>query len=282
MKTLPLKEKLRLIDDDKESPSIRKQCDLLGINRGTLYYKPKPKIKTANLKILKRMDEIYTEFPEYGYRRQYEQLVLEEFQIGKERVRQYMKILGLEAQYPKPKTSKPNKEHSIFPYLLRNLPILSPNHVWAADITYIRLKSGFCYLFAIIDWYSRYIVSWKLSNSMDVFFCLDGLKDALKQGFRPIIFNTDQGSQFTSMAFTMMLLENHIQISHDSVGRWQDNVMIERFWRTLKVDNVYREDYATPCQARDGIGLFIDKYNRKRLHSSLGYKTPFEVFSSLN
>ena len=268
--------------ENKSQLSIREQCDLLNITRSFLYYEPVAKYTNEDLAILHRMDQIYTKCPMYGYRRQYETLISEHFQIGLDRVRQYMRILGLDAIYPKKKTSIPNKEHLIFPYLLKGVSITYPNQVWAIDITYIRLVGGFCYLVALIDWYSRYILSWQLSNCLDKDFCIDTLENALGQYPHPKIHNSDQGSQFTSLAFTGILAHHNIDISMDSVGRWVDNVIIERWFRTLKYEDVYINDYRTIKDVKEGCGRYINFYNTERIHSSLQYKTPHQIYWSLN
>ncbi|NRA22873.1 MAG: IS3 family transposase [Oceanospirillaceae bacterium] len=262
--------------------SKREKCHILDISRSFLYYKPSVTFSEEDLSILNRMDEIYTECPMYGYRRQYETLISEQFHIGIDRVRQYMKVLGIEAIYPKRNTSIPNKKHLIYPYLLKGLSIDHPNHVWAIDITYIRLTGGFCYLVALIDWYSRYILSWRLSNCLDKDFCIEALEDALMRYPLPKICNSDQGSQFTSLAFTGVLSGQKIKISMDSVGRWADNIIIERWFRTLKYEDVYINDYASMKDIQTGCDRYINFYNTKRIHSSLAYKTPHQIYWSLN
>ena len=225
------------------------------------------------------MDEIYTKYPFYGYRRQYLELIKEQFSIGMERVRKYMRILDLETFYPKKKTTIANKKHKIYPYLLRNLKINKSNKVWAADITYIRLERGFCYLVAIIDWFSRYILSWQLSNSLDITFCQVALEEALKKYSAPDIFNTDQGSQFTSQDFTKILMGNGIKISMDGKGRWADNVIIERFFRSLKQEKIYLYPYVTVSDVRVGCDEYMKFYNFERPHSSLENKLPVELYN---
>lgn len=262
--------------------SIARQSQLLGISRSGLYYKRKPTLSQEDQKILNRMDEIYTQSPFYGYRKYYEQLMRDQFKIGVHRVRKFMKILDLSVIYPKKKTTLANKNHGVYPYLLKDMTIKSPNQVWAGDITYIRLEGGFCYLVAIIDWYSRYILSWRISNTLDTQFCLDALDEALRQYPAPSIFNSDQGSQYTSADHTKKLLKNDIKISMDSVGRWADNIIIERFWRSLKVENIYPIGYASPKAARSGCCDYVHFYNRERLHAALGYRTPQEVYLGLN
>ena len=223
-----------------------------------------------------RIDEIFTESPFFGSRRILEGLQREGFSIGRERVQSLMRKMGLIAIYPKPNLSKKHPEHKIYPYLLANVKIIRPHQVWSTDITYIRLRPGFLYLVAIMDWFSRYVLSWRLSNSLDVSFCLEVLEEALEQGC-PDIFNTDQGSQFTSNEFTGLLLSKGIKISMDGKGRAFDNIFTERLWRSVKYEEVYIKDYQAYRDARDGLGNYFSFYNNRRYHQSLGYKTPYEV-----
>jgi len=266
----------------EDTLSVREQCLLLSLCRQGLYYQAQPEYSDLEVRILNRMDEIYTEIPSYGYRRQHQQLESEGFNISPETVRKYMRVLDLKTIYPQKKTTIPNKYHKVYPYLLKDLTISYPNQVWACDITYIRLQGGFCYLVAIIDWYSRYIISWKISNCLDTEFCLEVLKEALKKYPKPVIFNTDQGSQFTSHDFTKILKNNDIKISMDSVGRWADNVIIERWFRTLKYEDVYIKEYGSIKELMNGCIWYIDFYNQKRFHSSLSYQTPSMVYFSEN
>lgn len=262
--------------DDKIS--VRRQSEFLGLNRSTLYYRPVP-MSDEELRLMNRIDELFTKCPFFGSRKLMEYLNLEGFDVGRGKVRSVMRVLGLEAVYPKKKrnTSMPNQEHRIYPYLLRDVDIVRPDHVWSADITYIRLNHGFVYLVAIIDWYSRYVLSWKLSNTLDSGFCVEALRDALKYG-TPEIFNTDQGSQFTSEAFTGLLLESGIQISMDGKGRAMDNIFVERLWRTVKYENVYLNSYGTIPETEFGLGGYFEFYNNDRLHQALKYRTPAEVY----
>jgi putative transposase len=276
-----LNTKQKLVDEDK-NVSIREQCDILDISRTFIYYDPVPTYTEQDIIIMHRMDKIYTKCPMYGYRRQYQTLIAEQFAIGIDKVRKYMNVLDLKAIYPKKNTSIPNKNHLIYPYLLKNLAITYPNHVWAVDITYIKLVGGFCYLVAFIDWYSRYILSWRLSNCLDKGFCLEALEDALGKYGTPNICNSDQGRQFTSLAFTGILADNSINISMDSIGRWADNVIIERWFRTLKYEDIYINEYYSISDVKQGCRNFVDFYNKQRIHSSLGYKTPYQVYCSLN
>lgn len=222
------------------------------------------------------IDEIFTESPFYGSRKILKGLQEEGFNIGRERVQSLMRQMGLRAIYPKPNLTKRHPEHKIYPYLLANVDIVCPNQVWSADITYIRLRLGFLYLVAIMDWYSRYVLSWRLSNSLDVSFCLDALEDALSHGC-PNIFNTDQGSQFTSNDFTGILSSKGIKISMDGRGRVFDNIFTERLWRSVKYEEVYIKGYQDYREVRQGLGSYFPFYNNRRYHQALKYKTPYEV-----
>lgn len=223
-----------------------------------------------------RIDEIFTESPFYGSRKILAGLKREDFIVGRERVQSLMRKMGLRAIYPKPNLSKKHPEHKIYPYLLANVNIVRPNQVWSTDITYIRLRPGFLYLVAIMDWYSRYVLSWRVSNSLDVSFCLEALEDALEQEC-PDIFNTDQGPQFTSQDFTGLLLSKKIKISMDGRGRVFDNIFTERLWRSVKYEEVYIKDYQDYGDVREGLGRYFPFYNNRRYHQALKYKTPYEV-----
>ena len=278
-----LETKRWLIDKEDKELSITEQCKVLGLYKSSLYYKRAPKYSEEDLKILNRMDEIFTEYPYYGYKRLHNQLLREGFDIGKDRVLKYMHVLGLEALYPKKKRglSAPNKEHKIYPYLLKDIEIKRPNHVWAIDITYIRMKGGFVYLVAVIDWYSRYLLSHRISNSLESNFCKEALYEALSLYEKPEIFNSDQGSQFTSNEFTKTLIDNGIRISMDSKGRALDNIIIERFFRTIKYENIYISEYKIVKEVKEGVRKYIKQYNCKRLHQSLEYNTPYEIYSGI-
>lgn len=251
---------------DQQLPSVQRQCDLLGLSRSTAYYQRQadPQRKAFELKLLGLIDELYTDQPcrgRYGMR---DALAEEhDIQVNHKRIRRLMRKLGIEAIYPKPRknTSAANKQHKKYPYLLNNLDINRPDQVWCADITYIRLDGGFVYLVAIMDWYSRCVLSWELSNTMDAAFCVEALQRALSTGRQPEIFNTDQGSQFTSEAFTGLLTQHGIAISMDGVGRAFDNIMVERLWRTVKYEDVYIRDYKNPAEARFGLRRYFDHYN---------------------
>jgi putative transposase len=265
---------------DKEL-SITMQCNLLGINRSTLYYKPIPFMDRINPDIISQIVEIYEHFPFYGIRRTYHELRRRGYHIGRDRVSKIKKELNLRTFYPKPKTTFRNKRHKTYPYLLKGIEITESNQVWATDITYIPLKVGFAYLVSIIDLYSRKILAWDLSNSLDKSSSVDILNEAIERYGIPEIFNSDQGCQFTSEEFTQILTSKGIKISMDSQGRALDNVYIERFWRTLKQEDIYLNRYETMPEARIGINKFIYFYNTQRLHSSLEYKTPDEIYYNI-
>jgi len=266
-----------MIDHANKDFSIREQCNILGINRSGLYYEPRH-LSEETLKIMRLLDEEHTKHPFYGVPKMTEFLKRQGYAIGRDRTRTLLRSMGLEAVYPKPKTSIKAKDHKIYPYLLKDIEIVKPNQVWSADITYIRLEGGFVYLVAIMDWYSRYVLSWRVSNTMDVNFCVEGLEEALKFA-RPEIFNTDQGSQFTSMAFTGILEKNEISISMDAKGRMFDNIFIERLWRTVKYENIYMKDYRSIPELKTGLKEYFSFYNAERYHQNLGYKTPWEVYA---
>ena len=249
---------------------------MLTLNRTGVYYKKKS-ISPAKLSILHAMDQIYTENPVYGARRIRIELSKQGYKVCRPTVADYMKELGLAAIYPKPDTSKPHPNHKIYPYLLRNIIASYPNHIWGTDITYVRMKSGFMYLVAYLDWYSRYVVSWELSDTLEDDFVVQALKKGLKIS-KPYIANSDQGVQFTGNAYTSMLLKNDVKISMDGRGRCLDNIFTERLWRTVKYEDIYIKEYETPRMLRRGLNDYFIKYNTKRPHQSLGYVTPAEVY----
>jgi putative transposase len=265
-----------MIDHRFNKLSIRRQCQLLGVNRGMLYYRPQP-VSAETLDIMDRIDRQYTKTPFYGVERMTAQLKRDGLIIGHNRVRRLMRLMGLMPIYPKPKLSGVHPEHRIYPYLLRDVTIDRVNQVWSADITYIRLMAGFVYLVAIMDWFSRYVLSWSLSNTLESRFCLEVLEQALALA-SPEIFNTDQGSQFTSCDFTARLEQAGVRISMDGRGRVFDNIFSERLWRTVKYEEVYLNEYRDVRQVIDGLGSYFDLYNNRRLHQSLGYRTPAEVY----
>ena len=253
-----------------------RQCALLGISRTSVYYQTR-EVNEYDLDLMALIDRQYLKTPFYGSRRMRASLRRQGHPVNRKRVRRLMRLMGITAIYQRPNTSKPSRGHKIYPYLLRGMTIDRVNQVWATDITYIPMPHGFMYLVAIMDWYSRYVLVWQLSNTLDVDFCIDALEEALAKG-TPEIFNTDQGSQFTSEAFTGILLKRGIQISMDGKGRCLDNVFVERLWRSLKYEEVYLKDYQRVPEARAGIGAYLGFYNDERPHQALGYRTPREVF----
>lgn len=261
----------------KNQISLVKQCDLLNLARSTYYYEPVP-ISDEDLNIMGEIDKIYMEFPYYGARKMSKELKRRDLDVGRKHAGTLMKKMGISALYQKKNTSKPHPGHKKYPYLLREMKITKPNQVWCADITYIKLKQGFVYLVAIMDWYSRYVLSWRLSTTMDGHFCCEALQEAMTLYGKPEIFNTDQGSQFTGDDFTGILEDSKIKISMDGRGRWLDNVFIERLWRNLKYEDIYRMDYCSIIECRSGIRRYFEKYNNRRLHEALGYQTPAEYY----
>jgi len=268
-----------VVDRQHPSLSVVRQCKLLGISRSGLYYQPAG-ISQEDLTLMKLIDRQYLATPFYGARRMAAWLRNQGYQINRKRVRRLMRIMGLKAIYRRPRTSKPAPGHKVYPYLLSGMEITRPNQVWAADITYIPMARGFLYLVVIMDWYSRYVLSWRLSNTLDVGFCVDALEEALRKG-RPDIFNTDQGAQFTGESFTRLLQQHEVRISMDGKRRYSDNLFIERLWRTVKYEEVYLKAYQDGRDARAGIGDYFRFYNAERPHQALGYMTPAEVFASI-
>ena len=271
-------ERVTMIARDRADLSVRRQCALLGLARSGVYREPAAP-DAEELALMRWIDEPYLATPFYGSRRMTAGLRQAGHQVNRKRVQRLMRLMGLEALGPKPKTSRPSAQHRIYPYLLRGLTIDRPNQVWATDITYIPMARGFLYLVAVMDWYSRYVLAWRLSNTMDTSFCLDALEDALRKG-RPEIFNTDQGAQFTSTAFTDKLETAGVRISMDGCGRWLDNVFVERLWRSLKYEEVHLKAYANGLEARIGIGQWVRFYNERRPHQALGYKTPAATWAA--
>lgn len=274
---MSLEEKRALINPLDTVLSINQQCALLGLARSSYYYDHQPE-SAYNLGLMRLIDKQYMRRPFYGSRRMKDWLRMQGHRVCRDRVRRLMRLMGVEAIYPKPRLSIKEKEHHIYPYLLRDLTIDHADQVWAADITYIRLRRGFAYLVAIMDWYSRYVVSWELSLTLETDFCVSALNYALI-GRAPEIFNTDQGSQFTSEVFTDRLKEAGIQISMDGRGRTFDNIMIERLWRSVKYEEVYLKDYEDFIDARKGLSAYFLFYNNERPHQSLGSRPPVEVYS---
>lgn len=269
--------KLALLEPEHTKLSLRQQCSLLGINRSSYYYKPQP-INEASLALMRIVDEIYTEYPFFGSRKMVDYLKLHGYGVfGRSRIRTIYQRLGLQAACPGPRTSSPHPEHKIYPYLLRNVEIQHCNHVWSSDITYIRLRTGFAYLMAIIDWFSRFVLDWQLSISLDADFCIETLSRVLQIG-RCKIFNTDQGAQFTSDGFTGLLLANNINISMDGKGRALDNVFVERLWRSVKYECIYLHEFDTVKDVRKMLVKYFDFYNNKRPHQSLNGQPPAAIY----
>jgi putative transposase len=262
-----------MIDHDRASPSVRRQCELLRVCRSGLYYVPTP-TSPEELALMRRIDELHLSHPFYGSRKLSYLLRQEGGDANRKRIQRLMRVMGLEAIVPKPKTSEPHPEHVKYPYLLRGLAISRVNQVWATDITYIPMKAGFVYLVAIMDWYSRRVLSWRLSNTLDSSFCVEALEEAVARFGRPEIFNTDQGAQFTADSFTKPLRDRGIAISMDGRGRCLDNVFVERLWRSVKYEEVYLHAYDSVAEARAGIGRSLTFYNEQRPHQALGYQTP--------
>ena len=265
-----------LVERSQAESSVRRQCELLGVNRSGLYYQPVGE-SAENLGLMRLLDEQYTRTPFYGSRKMTEWLATVGPRVNRKRVSRLMELLGVEAVYPKPKLSQPWAGHRIYPYLLRDTIVGRVNQVWSTDITYIRMAQGFVYLVAVMDWFSRFVLSWSLSLTMEVEFCIEALQRALRRG-RPEIFNSDQGSQFTSEKFTGELAERQIAISMDGRGRCMDNIFVERLWRSLKYEEVYLKDYASVPEARAGIQRYFRFYNYERLHQSLDYRTPAAIY----
>jgi putative transposase len=265
-----------MIDEAHPGMTISRKCELIGLSRSSYYYEPRPE-SVFNLAVMRRIDEQFLRTPFYGVPRMTAWLRREGYLVNPKRVRRLMRLMGLDAVYPKRWLSQPDDGHRVFPYLLRDVKPQRPDHVWATDITYICLAQGFVYLVAILDWFSRYVVSWELSNTLDTNFCVSALTRALK-GARPAIFNTDQGAQFTSVAFTEVLQDAGVRISMDGRGRFFDNIFVERLWRTVKYEEVYLHDYRTVRDARTGLSRYFRFYNFERLHESLGYHPPHEVY----
>ncbi len=260
-----------------EPLSIIRQCELLDLPRSTFYHVPNP-VSEADLELMKLIDRCHMELPFYGSRRIVDWLGDEGHLVNRKRVQRLMRTMGIVAVYPKKNLSQPNQAHRVYPYLLRNLNIDRPNLVWATDITYLPMARGFVYLVAVIDWYSRRVLSWRLSNTLDSQFCVDALEDAIAKYGAPEIFNTDQGSQFTSEEFTCVLKREEIQISMDGKGRWLDNVFVERLWRSVKYEEVYLKAYDNVGHARQSLDTYFRFYNEKRRHQSLDRQTPDSVY----
>ena len=268
-----------MVDRNHPSLSVVHQCILLDISRSSLYYRPKG-ISEEDMALMKLIDRQYLVTPFYGARKIAAWLKSQGWQVNRKRVRRLMRLMGLKAIYRRPRTSKPAPGHKIYPYLLGGMKVTRPNQVWASDITYIPMSRGFLYLVAIIDWYSRYVLAWRLSNTLDTDFCMESLEEALKKG-KPEIFNTDQGAQFASEAFTTILKQHGIRISMDGKGSYNDNLFIERLWRTVKYEEVYLKAYQDGKDARISLGNYFRFYNTERPHQAHGYLATAEVFNSI-
>ena len=273
---LGLDKRRALIESGITPFSQRTQCELLGIHRSGLYYEPQ-KPNREDLELMRAIDEEYLQHPYYGRRRMTVEMLKKGYFVGQKKIRTAMQLMGLESVYPKPNLSAGDKEHKKFPYLLRGLTINHPDQAWGADITYVPLIGGFGYLFAIIDWFSRYVIEWELSKLLDTEFCMTALKRSLCQK-KPEIFNTDQGVQFTSNQFTGRLAESGIQISMDGKGRALDNVFVERLWRSVKYEDIYPKGYESMRGLRQGLTDYFEFYNKRRPHQGLNYRTPAEVY----
>jgi len=269
-------ERKAMIDRQHDLP-ITKQAEVLCISRGSVYYLPRP-VPEADLAIMRRLDRLHLEFPFAGSRMLRGLLAAEGCKIGRRHVKTLMRRMGIEALYRRPRTTKPEPGHKIYPYLLRGVQVTRPNQVWAMDITYITMERGFVYLAVVLDWFSRRVLSWRVSITMEAAFCVEALEDALARHGKPEICNTDQGSQFTGAAFTGVLIENGIAISMDGKGAWRDNVFVERLWRSVKYEEVYLRAYDTASEARASIGRYLDFYNCRRPHSSLDGTTPDHAY----
>lgn len=267
-----------MVDPAHWQITVSRQCDLLGMSRSSWYYRPRGESE-LNLHLMRLLDEQYTRTPFYGRPKMTAWLRRQGFVINHKRVERLMSLMGLYAAQPRANTSRKHPEHKIYSYLLRGVKIYRPNQVWSTDITYIRLARGFLYLVAILDWYSRFVLAWRLSNTLDTHFCVEALEAALSVS-QPEIFNTDQGSQFTSLQFTGILENRNIRISMDGRGRVFDNIFVERLWRSVKYEEVYLKDYQTPVEAYRGLAGYLEFYNTERLHQALNYGTPQEAYQS--
>ena len=265
-----------MIDREHALPII-KQTKALRISRGSVYYLPR-RVSASDLEIMRRLDRLHLEHPFAGSRMLHGLLLAEGYKIGRRHVKTLMKRMGIEALYRRPRTTKPTPGHTIYPYLLRGMEVTRPNQVWAMDITYIPMARGFVYLAVVLDWFSRRVLAWRLSITLEAAFCVETLEDALARHGKPTIFNTDQGSQFTGAVFTGVLIKNEIAISMDGKGAWRDNVFVERLWRSVKYEEVYLKAYDSVGEARASLGLYLEFYNRKRPHSSLDRRTPDRAY----
>jgi putative transposase len=265
-----------MIDRDHEL-SITRQAEVVGIARSTVYYLPRA-VSASDLALMRQLDKLHTEFPFAGSRMLRRLLAANGSKVGRRHVKTLMRRMGIEALYRRPRTTRPAPGHKIYPYLLRGVEITRPNQVWAMDITYVPMAKGFVYLAVVLDWFSRRVLSWRVSITMEASFCVETLQEALTRHGKPVIFNTDQGSQFTGSAFTDVLIRNDIKISMDGKGAWRDNVFVERLWRSVKYEEVYLRAYDSVSDARGSIGRYLDLYNRRRPHSSLDGMTPDRAY----
>lgn len=272
-----MEEKRAWIEPGYARLAIRRQCELLGLARSSWYYEPAGKENEENLRLMRVIDQLYLQWPFFGYPRITERLRKLNWQVNEKRVARLMRVMGLQATLPGPHTSRPHPEHEIYPYLLKGLEIKAPNEVWCADITYVPLRRGYMFLVAIMDWFSRYVLAWELSNSLDSEFCVAALSRALAAHGAPGISNTDQGAQFTSAAYLGVLKDAGVRISMDGRGRVSDNIFIERLWRSLKYEDIYLRDYADGRCLREGLQRYFQFYNAVRPHSAHGYLTPEQI-----
>jgi putative transposase len=273
-------ERMDRVERGQPALPVTRQCELLALPRSTVYYERLSTVSPEDLALMRILDELHLRHPFMGSRRLRDELGKLGRAVNRKRVQRLMRLMGLEALYPKRRTSIPDREHRVFPYLLRGLVIDRPNQVWAADITYIPMRRGFLYLVAIVDWASRAVLSWRLSNTLDADFCVEALNEALARHGKPEIFNTDQGAQFTGEAFLGVLEQHKIRISMDGKGRWRDNVFVERLWRSVKYEEVYLKAYETVHEARTSLAKYFDFYNHERGHQSLDRQTPWQVYTA--
>jgi putative transposase len=271
------KQRKQMIEPHLREPSISRQCQLVSLSRSSFYYAPVP-VSPEDLELMRQIDEQYLKTPFYGSRSMARHFRRQGRKVNRKRIQRLMRQMGIEAVYPKPHTSRPHPEHRVYPYLLRDLTIAHANHVWAADITYVPMACGFMYLVAVMDWHSRKILSWRLSNTLDSDFCTQALQEALERYGAPEIFNTDQGAQFTSTAFTQILKDRGVSISMDGRGRCQDNIFVERLWWTIKHHYLYLHSFSGGSQLREGLTEWVGFYNHERGHSALDDRTPDEVY----
>ena len=275
---MSIERRRSFVEADRKDLSIGRQCELLSLSRSSFYYQPVGE-SAENLALMRLIDAQFLETPWYGSRQMVRHLRRDGHEVGRKRVRRLMALMGLAPIYQRPRTTLPHPEHRIYPYLLRDLVVSQPNQVWCADITHIPMRRGFLYLVAVMDWATRKVLSWRVSNTMDVAFCVEALNEALARFGRPAIFNTDQGSQFTASDFTDVLVAANVRISMDGRGRWMDNVFIERLWRSLKYECVYLHAFETGSELRAGLSGWIGYYNSRRPHSTLAGQTPDDAYS---